>query len=250
MEVVIVLSSHPVGPNVEVFENGEINSEDVDFIDIGVEENVIINFGDNVLSKYTNPNKINPDLSDRIIVKKDSFLDLSKIVNGEPNFPGIELNMEKLDVVKFTSDLLLNINLDLTFKNVLQITEVKKFDQTLSYDQDSKNLAKKLIVSRGAFFDYDQNYFDVPNKYITKNTKVRTLRNSRVVLFWRNVELSEYQKKRILTLGLSHLLNVISYAELYYCIQKALPRGQYLITIRPVPNSYVLIGVEREVFSF
>lgn len=84
---------------------------------------------------------------------------------------------------------------------------------------------------------------------LAKNTKVTTLVNTRVILFWRNVRLEDTVKKRIISLGLLYLMRKISKAELLFYIREILPSGSLEVTIRYKVNTYVLIGVESPLFS-
>lgn len=215
------------------------------------EDDSVIEEKDKVFVRLQNPNFKNPNLVKEIILNSKNILRLSNAVKDSNSYPLFELNVDRLKIVKYSDEFLLNLNLSLTYKNVLMVTSFKEFDETLSYSFEAKEKAKQLILNRGAYFHEDSNYFDViDEKHISKGTNITMLRNSRVTLFWRNVELSDSQKKRILSLGLSYMIGIISYAELYYCIQKTLQKGSYNISVRTVPKTFVLIGVEREIFSF
>lgn len=215
------------------------------------EDDSFVEIKDKVFVRLQNPNFENPDLVKEIILSSKNILRLSNAVKSSNLYPRFELDVDKLKIVKYSNEFLLNLNLSLTYKNVLMITSFKEFDETLSYSYEAKEKAKQLILNRGAYFHDDSNYFDVVDKEnVSEGTNISLIRNSRVTLFWRNVELSDNQKKRILSLGLSYMIGVISYAELYYCIQRALPKGSYNISVRTVPKTFVLIGVEKEVFSF
>lgn len=230
--------------------NGDTKSNDDDF-EHQQEGDSMIEEKDKVFVRLQNPNFKNPVLVKEIILNSKNILRLSNAVKNGNSYPQFELDVDRLKIVKYSEEFLLNLNLSLTYKNVLMITSFKEFDETLSYSSEAKEKAKQLILNRGAYFHEDSNYFDViDEKHISKGTNISMLRNSRVTLFWRNVELSDSQKKRILSLGLSYMIGIISYAELYYCIQRTLQNGSYNISVRTVPKTFVLIGVEREIFSF
>lgn len=206
---------------------------------------------DEVFVKLQNPNFENPNLVREIILNSENILRLSRLVNSVSTCPKFELDINNLKIVKYSSEFLLNLNLSLTYKNVLMVTSYKEFDETLSYSYEAKEKAKQLILNRGGYFHDDSNFFEVEDeKRISKGTNIMMIRNSRVTLFWRNVILSYDQKKRILSLGLGYMIGIISYAELYYCIQRALPKGSYNVSVKTIPKTFVLIGVEGELFSF
>lgn len=250
MEVVVTHSSQLpiIRKLVDLDGSTTLNNDDFEHQQ---EDDSIVEEKEKVFVRLQNPNFKNPDLVKEIVLNSKNILRLSNAVKNGNSYPQFELNVEKLKIVKYSEEFLLNLNLSLTYKNVLMVTSFKEFDETLSYSSEAKEKAKQLILNRGAFFHEDSNYFDViDEKHISKGTNISMLRNSRVTLFWRNVELSDNQKKRILSLGLSYMIGIISYAELYYCIQKTLQKGSYNISVRTVPKTFVLIGVEREIFSF
>lgn len=249
MEVVTTHSNQLPVSKISVELNEDTNSND-DF-EHKQEYDSIVEEKDKVFVRLQNPNFKNPALVKEIILNSKNILRLSNAVKNGNSYPQFELNVDRLKIVKYSEEFLLNLNLSLTYKNVLMVTSFKEFDETLSYSSEAKEKAKQLILNRGAYFHEDSNYFDVMDeKHISKGTSISMLRNSRVTLFWRNVELSDNQKKRILSLGLSYMIGIISYAELYYCIQRTLQKGSYNISVRTVPKTFVLIGVEREIFSF
>lgn len=171
----------------------------------------------------------------------------------ESNFilsPGFQLNGEKLKIVKFTSDLLINLDLMVKFDFLKVVPSFYNFDETLSYDQSKREVFRKIVLNKGGYLLEDSNFFEVDQSRLSPETKLTTIRNSRVSLFWRGVELTEVNVKRILTLGLAFLLGIISQAELVLEIKQEIKNDNYLISIKIEKNTYVRIGIETPVFSY
>lgn len=189
-------------------------------------------------------------MKEEAILLKNSVTNLGEVLNkytlGNPRF---QLDVKKISVVKFSNELLMNLNLNFRFNDNLFRKMTKTFDETLSYNNVQKEIMRTIVTRKGAFLFEDSNFFEVDKVNLSEYTKLTTLRNSRVLLYWRNLELDNEVIKKIITLGLCFLLEIITYAELYFYISQFIERGSYEITIKYVKNSYVLIGIESPIFQ-
>lgn len=176
-------------------------------------------------------------------------MDLKSLLLRNEILPGFNINVETIDVVKFSSELLQNLNLLLNYRTKVYIVRnTYKFDETLSYNENQKKKFKRLVTEQDGYLENESNYFTVKKEFLSRNTKTVTLRNSRVILFWRKLELKDNEVKRILSLGLSFLIGSITLAELYFYVRRIVPKGIYEVSIRYKKNSYVLIGIEKPIF--
>lgn len=140
--------------------NEDTNLKDDEF-EHQQEDDSIIEEKNKVFVRLQNPNFKNPNLVKEIILNSKNILRLSNAVKDSNSYPQFELNVDRLKIVKYSDEFLLNLNLSLTYKNVLMVTSFKEFDETLSYSFEAKEKAKQLILNRGAYFHEDSNYFDV-----------------------------------------------------------------------------------------
>lgn len=163
------------------------------------------------------------------------------------SLPRLKLDIDKIGLVKFTSDLVYGLKLYVQIKNIIR-TRIVAFDKDVTYNENEGLNFRKSIVENRGFIYPDENYFNLKENLVSKGTKVTTLINTRVILFWREIELSENTVKRILSLGLLFLIKKISYAELFFEINNLLPNGRFNVSIKSVDNSYVLIGIELPIF--
>lgn len=176
--------------------------------------------------------------------------DLKQILLSVDIVPRFNLNVEEIKIVKFSSQLLENLNLILNYKRMLSMSRTtKEFDETLSYKRDMKQVFKKLVTKQDGYLDNESNYFYVDKQFLTKGTKTVSLRNTRVILFWRKIDIEDKVVKRILTLGLLFLIGEISIAELTFMIKKLIPNNTFEVSIKYKKNTYLLIGIEKPIFS-
>lgn len=161
--------------------------------------------------------------------------------------PRLQLNIDKIGLVKFSADLVYGLKLNVQFKTLLG-TRSLTFESDVTYNEEEGQKFRRSIIERKGFIYPEENYFNLKDELVTKGTKVTTLINTRVILFYRSVILSEDTVKRVLSLGLLFLIKKISYAELFFEINKLLPNGIFNVSIKYVDNSYVLIGIELPIF--
>jgi hypothetical protein len=161
--------------------------------------------------------------------------------------PRIALDIDNLKVVRFSEDLVYGLKLSVNYKNFLASVN-QNFDSDVTYNEDEGLKFRRLIMERKGYLDPEENYFYLKDNLLSEGTKVTTLINTRVLLFWRGIELSEYIVKRTLSLGLLYLIKRISYAELIFEIYSLLPNGRYNVSVKSVDSSYVLIGIELPIF--
>lgn len=161
--------------------------------------------------------------------------------------PRLQLNIDKIQLVNFSSDLVYGLNLTIKQRSIIG-SKLVIFNSDVTYNEDEGLKFRRSIVEKKGYLESDENYFNLKEDLVTKGTKVVTLINTRVILFWRDVDLSELTVKRILSLGLLFLIKKMSYAELFFEINRLLPNGRYNVSIKSVDNSYVLIGIELPIF--
>lgn len=218
----------------------------VEFEFNGVESSNIIPLKRVGVTKVRSPDADNMFIEtladDQIITTKEDSLTIFS--------PKFQLNGEKLEIVKFSSDLLLNLDLTFKFDHLKVIPSIYIFDETLSYDNRIREKLKNIIIHKGGYLLEDSNFFSVEKYQLSDYTNLTTLRNSRVSLFWRGVELTEVNIKRILSMGLAFLLGVISQAELVFEIKQEIKNDNYSINIKFEKNRYIRIGIEAPVFSY
>lgn len=164
--------------------------------------------------------------------------------------PGFNLDIDKMDVVKYSEQLLGNLDLMITYRNMLGMFTEKVFDEAIASNPRLKKSFRRKILHGDGYLTDQSNYFDVDSKFLDEYSKMSTFRNSRVLLIWRGVDLKSSQIKRILTLGLGFLIEAISKAELIFAVKQILPLGDFNVKVMYVRKSYVFIGIEGQVFSF
>jgi hypothetical protein len=180
-------------------------------------------------------------------IDEESIVDIINSLS-KSELPRFELNVDNKKVVKFSTDLVYGLDLELSYKKLIGRTTIT-FDENVTYDKDESSKFRNLITIKDGYLSKDENFFEVDSSKLSKNTKVTTLVNTRVILFWRNVRLEDTVKKRIISLGLLYLMRKISKAELLFYIREILPSGSLEVTIRYKVNTYVLIGVESPLFN-
>lgn len=160
-------------------------------------------------------------------------------------------DFNNVKVVRFKSDLLLN--LDLSFKrnfNIFQNRQIVVFDQSLGYNSiDKENLNKILLKEKGCLLE--ESNFEIINPILLDYlTEGLSLRNQRVVFIWRDIYVSYDTAKRVLSLGLGCLIGAISKAELIFEIRQVIQNDTFDIAIEIQHNvdTQIRIGVYGSVF--
>lgn len=243
----MILQRHPVEVDEISLDDDENDTPDIK--SIGTVEN-IIKSSDDMTFVRSSTSLGTKTFKKEMSVLKDEVSELQAFIEEmKKNSPGLSLNFEKLGVVKFSSDLL--INLDLRFKTSSKLfgDKITVLDETLGYHTDSKLLARDLVIKRNAYLYEDSNFF-VINSPLSKDLELITLRNTRVSLFWRGIILSDKNKKRIVTIGMVLLLNIILKSEAIFYIRNELPKGVYDIRIHHELNTYVVIWIEDPILKF
>lgn len=191
--------------------------------------------------------------NEEMIAKRERVNDLlSKNFKLKENFGlKLDLDLEGKKMAEFVDELVLGLDLTIQSSGKMRfLTKTCRFAQNIAYDTKSGNAFRNEIISNKGYLYNEKNYFFVDDKYTTNGSNVVTLINSRVILFWRGVDLDETAVKRILTLGLSYLIKTLTYAELYFNISEIIPNGDFDVSIRSKDNTFVLIGVERHPFLY
>lgn len=182
------------------------------------------------------------------LLENERYLNiLSNIYNPDNN-----LDLDKIKVVKFSSELLMNLDLQFNAKGKL----FKKrnnllFDKDVGYNSDEKERLNRVLITDKGYLNNEENYINVDPKFLTEFTKSITLRNSRVILYWRNLDIDFKTAQRILSLGLGYIIGAITKAELIYEIREAIVNETFdvSISIDYKKNTYVLIGLEGPIFN-
>lgn len=186
------------------------------------------------------------DSSAQVNLDKDQiFTELQNDKFKQANY----LDVENKQAVRFSSDLVNNLKLVVNYKEFL-LKKSKQFDETITYVQEESSLFRNLVLKKKGYLSDKSDFNVVDSSMLTQNTKTITLSNTRVILFWRSIELKEYIIQRILTLGLLFLIGNISIAELIFYIKLELPEGNFEVKILQQKNNYVVIGIEKPIFSF
>lgn len=181
--------------------------------------------------------------------KKENMLKILTVPPEElTTSPRFNLKIEDMDVVLFSGQLIENIVLQVSYSDLMGFQRTKTFDETLAYDEIERNKFRKLVIKRDAYLEVDSNYFEISKEFLSKGTQSTMLTNSRVVVFWRGLTLTDFQVKRLLTLGLLYLVQGLTKAELIFHIRETIPKGKYEVFIQERKNSFVIIGVEEPIF--
>lgn len=162
--------------------------------------------------------------------------------------PRFNLDVASMSVVKFRTDLLKNLSLQLR-GNFLLGQKDKSFSEELLNDSGQQSQFREYVMKHGGYLVNESNYFQIDPKRLSEMSKATMLINSRVLLFWRGITLGELAVKKILTAGLGFLVGSISYAELLVIVQSHVPKGTFEVSVKYQTNAYVLIGIEAPVFQ-
>jgi len=160
------------------------------------------------------------------------------------------LKLEDLKVAKFLDELIINLRLDIRARGLFNQWKDYTFDETISYDPESRLKFRDLLVDKEGYFSDVGNYFYLDNTILDEYTKLATLRNSRVSVYWREISLTDEQIDRIITLGFGWLIDVITKAELVVLINQVIKNSTYEIKALRKPMVYVMIGIEGPIFKF
>jgi hypothetical protein len=164
--------------------------------------------------------------------------------------PRFNLNFLKLEEIPESDLLLSNLDLVLSYRGIANIRSTVKFDKDFVYNGDKVRRFKRLIFKRDGYLNDEINYFELRDDNFSEYTKCIMLRNSRVILFGRNVEIEHSVRQRILSAGVLLLIGELSRDELASYIKSKLPNGQFEVSIKYEHNTYVLIGIESPLLKF
>jgi hypothetical protein len=121
---------------------------------------------------------------------------------------------------------------------------------TLFRSEKEKLLFHNIITKKEGVLEEESNYFWVDDNLLSDNGKACTLRNTRVILYWRGINLEDFVVKRILTLGFDFLIMGFTKDELLAKVLQTLPPGTFEIKIKFDRKVYVLITIEEPIFRF
>jgi hypothetical protein len=143
------------------------------------------------------------------------------------------------------------LGLDLKLHTNGLFKKVHEFDMTLFSDNRSMEKFHKLVFNNNGVLEEESNYFWIYDEKLSYDgSKACTLRNTRVILYWRGLELDEHNVKRILTLGLDFLIFGFTKEELIFKIRTMIPTGTYDVAVKYNRKSYCLITIEQPLFIF
>lgn len=141
------------------------------------------------------------------------------------------LDVNKMEVVKFSADLLQTLTLNVNYMTLTGRT-VRNFDETLAYVSSEKDKFYNLVTKRKGYLQEDSNYYQIDKSILSEDREAIILANSRVILFWRGLTLNEWQIKRIITLGLLHLIGQLTVGQLYIQVKDIIPKGIFEVSIK------------------
>jgi hypothetical protein len=209
----------------------------------------------NSISKISN-NKIKDDISEgssEVGTNQQAVLELLQKYHDVPittHVPRFSSDPFKLDLIPEADLLLSNLDLTIDFKRNIVSRGTIKFEKEFVYDAESVYKFKRAVLGKDGFLQDESNYFLMQDNILSMGTKCVMLRNSRVILFERNVNLEYQIVQRILSAGILLLTDKITRSELASFIKSKLPSGQFEVSIKYKSRTYVLIGIEGPVFSF
>lgn len=189
------------------------------------------------------------------VVLVDERIDAKTLVNSvkeefETLPPEFNFKIEDMNIVKFTVELLTNLDMTTVSKSFINNRQITNFDDAVGFDEAEKNKFRNVVLYKDGYLLEESNYFRLNKDILTQGSDACTLRNQRVILYWRGIQLKDKHIRRILTMGLSLLIGAISEAELYTEVYKIIPRGTFEVFLRHSKKTFVLIRIEEPIFSF
>lgn len=242
-----VIRFHPViSRSLLPEESDDESDEESDYEEFIAEEDVY----QNSIDQFQNIEEIEMKVKESSIELQIKLPDLKTFLESfEFSAQALSLDLERLRAVTMTNELLIGLKLDFKSKTYF-MDSLTTFDEALCYSSNDRQEIKRIVTTKGGYLNDESNYFCVDKQNLSTGTEVVILKNSRVLLFWRDLSLPENVVKRILSMGLLFLLRIISKAELLFNIRQILPRGDYEISINEKDKTYVLIGIEKPLFNF
>lgn len=197
------------------------------------------------LSKFLKELKAGKEVS---VLFKDNdkavLYDYEKFTKRLGDFTRFVAGLDKTQAFLTKKDYIKDIKLVLCHRSLGAFSKYISFDENFLYDIDESEKFRNLVMEKKAYLHDDSNFFDIPDALMSNSRRATGMKEARVILFWRNCNLSEMKRKWILTLGFLFLTDQISQAELVTSIDKVLPKGTFEVNIRSEPNNYVRIGIE------
>lgn len=170
------------------------------------------------------------------------YLDINKLD------PEKLLLFEDLKRVKVKEGLLEGLDLTLTYKGALKVTNKYKFDYDFVTEEEEFKKFRKFLLNKGGYLDNEGNYFDLDSGMLSDGTEANVMTNLRVTVFTRDFNLSNLQLKRVQSLGFGFLLEAISESELVFWINNIV-KGNFDLTIVHAKLQHVRIGFEKPLFT-
>lgn len=171
----------------------------------------------------------------------------NKITLTSSSVSGFNFDLDSMKVAEYTSDLLDLIDLTIRKSGMLDYKLIV-FDKRLAYDEKERKKFYDIITKKDGYLDNNKNYFELPKEILQVGSNAMCIRNSRVLLRWRNIQLTDVQKRRILSLGFAYLLGIISQADLIFWIRETIPLNIHEVNVRYKTNTFVLISIEEPIF--
>lgn len=144
----------------------------------------------------------------------------------------------------FSPDLFKDLNLTLRWKGWFRNREVK-LDESLFYDSEMRNVMESLIIQKAGYFPSESNYIFLPygKKPLKQDDSFCMMVGTRVTLVWNGVAISDNKVKRILSLGFTYVLDIISKAQLIHSIALDVNCYEFQISVIGVKKQYVNIEI-------
>jgi hypothetical protein len=153
------------------------------------------------------------------------------------------LDFDDIKAIKTKEELFYDIKLDLTYYNLFTKRDIG-FNSALGFDSTVRKKFRSFVLRKRAYLEEDLNYAYVDSLMSDKSNHLTMLANSRVILFWRNIQLEVDDQKRFITLGFCLLIGVLTESELLFEIRKSLIDVTVNVKVTFVENRYVFIGIE------
>lgn len=194
--------------------------------------------------KYSYQSKVRePKLSIQLLIDENA------IKLDQLSFPDLSFELEKLSVAKFIDDVFRNIDLTLTYRNIIGLWDSKVFDTSISHNSEEKEEFIKMIMEKKGFMSNDNNYIFIDPSQLSASRTGVSSRNARVVLIWSGVRLDRDKQRRIISLGFLYLSKYITKADLLFQINNILPFGDFVVNLKYEASKYVVIAIETPLFS-
>lgn len=99
-------------------------------------------------------------------IDEESIVDIINSLS-KSELPRFELNVDNKKVVKFSTDLVYGLDLELSYKKLIGRTTIT-FDENVTYDKDESSKFRNLITIKDGYLSKDENFFEVDSSKLSE----------------------------------------------------------------------------------